>query len=160
LFWFASLLYPGKVNTFSGIYCPFVSLPLRIPCLIHMLISPLGCWFFGVWVFSPRFLLHVFLIGALWPLTFSVSIERCVVFPVIFIPLLFTFYLLLVYLSACSKWFILSHTFLFHSNFSSVCKSSLTIFQSTGLVLVNSFSFCLLWKFLISPSTRKDSFAG
>jgi hypothetical protein len=41
-----------------------------------------------------------------------------------------------------------------------ICKSPLSIFCSAGLVVVNSFSFFLLWKFLVSPLVRKYSFAG
>jgi hypothetical protein len=40
---FVSLLLPRKLNTSSCIYWPFVLLILRIPCLIHVLISSLGC---------------------------------------------------------------------------------------------------------------------
>jgi hypothetical protein len=39
VFWFASLLSPGKLNTSSCIYWPFVPLPLRIPCLWTQFIS-------------------------------------------------------------------------------------------------------------------------
>jgi hypothetical protein len=38
----ASLLKPGKLNTSSGIYWPFVLLSLITPFLIHVLISSLG----------------------------------------------------------------------------------------------------------------------
>jgi hypothetical protein len=34
-------------ETSSCIYWSLVPLPLRIPCLIHVPISSLGCWFFG-----------------------------------------------------------------------------------------------------------------
>jgi hypothetical protein len=43
---------------------------------------------------------------------------------------------------------------------SSICKSPLRTFCSAGLVAINSFSFSLLWKFLISLSLRKDNFVG
>jgi hypothetical protein len=75
-------------------------------------------------------------------------------FPVIFIPLLFTFTW-----PTWSKWFILESSFL-TLVYSSVCKSPLRIFCTASLVVMNSFSFSLLWKILISPSIRKGSFAG
>jgi hypothetical protein len=60
------------------------------------------CLFFSVrWVsykphmvgscFLTQFAILWLLIGALGPFTFSVSIERCLLFPVIFVPLLFSF---------------------------------------------------------------------
>jgi hypothetical protein len=96
------------------------------------------------------------LIGALRPFPFIVNIERCLLFPVIFVALLFSFYLFLVYWSACSKGFILSWVFLL-TVVSSICKNSSVVL---AFVAKNSFSFSLLWKFKISPSIREDSFAG
>jgi hypothetical protein len=40
-----------EIELSSSIYWPFLPLPLRIPCLTHMSISSMGCWFFGGWVF-------------------------------------------------------------------------------------------------------------
>jgi hypothetical protein len=93
------------------------------------------------------------LIGLLRPFTFSVNIERCLLFPVIFVSLLFT------RLLAQKGLFFLESSCLTLVS-SSVCKSPLSIFCSAGLVVANSFSFSLFWKVLIFPSIRKDSFAG
>jgi hypothetical protein len=43
-------------------YLLVICTSLRIPCLIHVPISSLGCWFFGGWVFwvSCRFWMLVF----------------------------------------------------------------------------------------------------
>jgi hypothetical protein len=43
---------------------------------------------------------------------------------------------------------------------SSVCRISLSIFCGAVLVVTNSFSFCLLWKFLIFSSIMNDRFTG
>jgi hypothetical protein len=101
------------------------------------------------------------LIGQLRPFTFGVDIERCLLFPVISIPLLVSFtYSLCAGWSACSKGlFFLESPYLSLIS-SSIFTSPLSIFCSAGLIVMNSFSFSLLWKVLISSLTRKDSFAG
>jgi hypothetical protein len=100
------------------------------------------------------------LIGALRPFTFSVNTERCLSFPAIFIPVLFSFaYSLFTGLLAQDGLFFLECS-CFTLVSSSICKSPLSIFCSTGLVATTSFSFSLLWKVLIPPWIRKDSFAG
>jgi hypothetical protein len=70
--WFASLLYPGKLNTSSCI----VPLPLRIPYLIHVPISSLECWLFGGWaVWVPcRFWILVPYQMSSWQRFFSHSV--------------------------------------------------------------------------------------
>jgi hypothetical protein len=86
------------------------------------------CLFFPVrWVshkqhmagscFLTQLAILYILIEALRSLTFSVSVERCMVFPVIYIPLWLTFYIFLVCWCAWSKRFILFCMFLSHSNF-------------------------------------------
>jgi hypothetical protein len=100
------------------------------------------------------------LIGTLRPFTFSVNIEKCPLFPVIFVSLLFSFtYSLFIGLLAQKGLFFLESTCLTLVS-SSICKSLLSIFCSAGLVVTNSFSFSLLWKVLVSLSIRKNSFSG
>jgi hypothetical protein len=90
---------------------------------------------------------------------FSVKFERWLLFPVLFVPLLFHFtYSFLTGLLAQKGLFFLEYSCLTLAS-PSICKSSSSIFCSAGLVVANSFSFSLLWKVLISPSFRKDSFA-
>jgi hypothetical protein len=72
--------------------------------------------------------------------------------------LLFTYSLFTSLLGQKELFFLASSCLTLIS--SSVCKSPLSIFFSTGLVVMDSFHFCLLWNVLISPSIRKDSFAG
>jgi hypothetical protein len=100
------------------------------------------------------------LIGALRPFTFSVNIERCLLFPTISFPLLFSFTYSLFTGLLAQKGILFLESFCFTLVSSSICKSPLSIFCSAGLVVTNSFSFFLLWKVLISPSIRKDSFSG
>jgi hypothetical protein len=67
--------------------------------------------------FLTQFFIPCHLIGALRPFTFSVNIERCLLFPVILVPLLFSFtYFLFIGLLA-QKGFIPSWVFLSHSSF-------------------------------------------
>jgi hypothetical protein len=102
--------------------------------------------------FLTQFAILCLLIASLIPFTFSDCLLLqsflllCLVLP---IP---------VYLSSCLKGFINYWIFLFCSSFF-YCKSPLSIFCSDGLVVINSFSFSLVWNVLISPSIRKDSFA-
>jgi hypothetical protein len=93
-------------------------------------------------------------LGALKLFTFSVNIERCLFFPVIFACLFSFTYSLFTGLLAQKDLFFLTLVS------SSICKGPLNIFYSAGLVVANSFSFSLLWKVLIFPLIRKDSFAG
>jgi hypothetical protein len=44
-------LITREENSSSCIFWLFMPIPLRIPCLIHVPISSLKCWFFGSWVF-------------------------------------------------------------------------------------------------------------
>jgi hypothetical protein len=81
-------------------------------------------------------------------------------FPVIFITLLFTFYLFLVYCSAWSKGLFLFASSCLILVSSSVCKSHLSILCSAALEVMNSFSFSLLWKVLNSHLIVKGSFIG
>jgi hypothetical protein len=109
--------------------------------------------------FFIQFAVLYLLTGALRPFIFSVSIESCLPFPVIFVSLLFDFtYSLFTGLLAQKCLFFLVSTCLTLAS-SSICKSPLSIFYSTGLVVTNSFSFSL-WKVLVSPSIKKDSFSG
>jgi hypothetical protein len=80
-------------------------------------------------------------------------------FPVTFIALLFSFTCSLFtgLLAQKGLFFLESSCF---TPFSSACKIPLGIFCSAGLVVMNSFSFSLLWKVLLSPSIREDGFAG
>jgi hypothetical protein len=129
------------------------------------------CLFFSVrWVsckqhivgscFLTQFAILCPLIGALMPFTFSVNIERCFLFPVILVSLLFSFtYSLFICLLAQKGLFFLE-SFCLTLVYSSICKSPLSIFCGAGLVITNCFIFSLLWKVIISPSIRKDSFAG
>jgi hypothetical protein len=41
---------PRQIEHFCIYLWPSVPFPLRIPCLIHVPMSSLGCWFFGSWV--------------------------------------------------------------------------------------------------------------
>jgi hypothetical protein len=114
-----------------------------------------------VWsCFLIQFSILCLLIGALRP--FSIWYQYWEV-PVVsshfYSPVVY-FYLFLLYWTSWSKEFILSWIFLSHSSFFSVFKSPLSIFCSAGLVVVNSFSFSLLWKILLSLSIMKDNFAG
>jgi hypothetical protein len=121
-----------------------------VSCKQHMVVS----------CFLTQFAILCLLIGALRPFTFSVNIERCLLFPVILVSLLFSFtYSLFICLLAQKCLFFLESSYLCLV-FSSVCKSPLSIFCSAGLVVTNSFSFSLLWKVWISPSIRKDGFSG
>jgi hypothetical protein len=104
-------------------------------------------------------ILHL-LIRALQPFSSSVNLERCLLFPFIFIPLLFRFTHSLFpgLLAQRGLFFLYSSRLSLVS--SSIYKSPLSIFCNAGLVVTNFFSISLLWKVLISPSIRKDSFAG
>jgi hypothetical protein len=100
----------------------------------------------------------MFLIGALRPFIFNVNIERCLLFSVTFISLLFSFtYFLLAGLLVQKDLFFCESSCLTLVS-SVVCKSSLSICYIVDLVVVNSLSFSLLWKALISPSIRKTRF--
>jgi hypothetical protein len=106
--------------------------------------------------FLTQFPIWCLLIGTF---TFNVNTERCLLFPVIFVSLLFSFtYSLLICLPAQMGLFFLESSCLTPVT-SSLCKSPLSIFCSAGFMVANSFSFSWLWKVLISPSIRKDSFA-
>jgi hypothetical protein len=96
------------------------------------------------------------LIGALRQFASSVSIERFLLFPVIFVSLFSFIYSLFTGLLAQKDWFFLESTYL--TLVSSKSTSPLSIFCSAGLIIANSFSLSLLWKVLISPSIRKDTF--
>jgi hypothetical protein len=111
----------------------------------------------GSFFFNPiAILCH--LIGALRPFTFSVNIERYLLFPVIFVSLLFSFtYSLFTGLFAQKGLFFLESSCLSLVS-SSIFKSLLSIFCSAVLVVKNPLVF-FLWKVLISPSIRKDHFA-
>jgi hypothetical protein len=99
------------------------------------------------------------LIGRLRPLIFSVNIKRCLLFLAIFIHLLISFtYSLFTGILAQKVLFFIKFSCLILLSFST-CKSPLSIFCSAGWVVVNSFSFYLLWKVLLSPSI-KNNFAG
>jgi hypothetical protein len=81
-------------------------------------------------------------------------------FPVIFVPLLFS-------LTSSLYTGLLAQKDLFFLESScltvvptSICKRLLGIFCDTGLVVTNSFSFSLFWKVLGYPSITKDCFAG
>jgi hypothetical protein len=39
-------------------------------------------------------------------------------------------------------------------------RISVSTFCNAGLVVINSFSLCFLWKFLVSPLILKDNFSG
>jgi hypothetical protein len=71
----------------------------------------------GSWFITQCVLLCIFS-GALRQLTFSINNEKCLLFPIFFISLLYIFYLFFIYWSACLKGFILSWVFLFLS----VCR--------------------------------------
>jgi hypothetical protein len=45
------VFYHQGVEHFFMCLLAILPLPLRIPCLIHVPISSLGCWFFWSWVF-------------------------------------------------------------------------------------------------------------
>jgi hypothetical protein len=121
----------------------------RVSCKQHLVGS----------CFLTQFVILSVLIGALRPFTFSVKIERCLYFPVIFVLLLFSCtYSLFTGLLAQKDLFFLEFSCLIVV--SSICKSPLSIFCNAVSVVTNSFSFFLLWKVLISPSFRKDSIAG
>jgi hypothetical protein len=92
--------------------------------------------------------------------TFSVNIEKYLLCPVISIHLLFslTYFLFTGLLAQKSLFFLESFCLILVSSF--ICKSPLSIFCNAGFVVANSFSFFLLWKFLVSPVVRKYSFAG
>jgi hypothetical protein len=112
----------------------------------------------GSW-FLIKFAVLCLLIGALRSFIFSVSIEKCLLFSVTFVSLLFSFtYSLLIGLLAQKGLFFLESICLILLS-SSLCKSPLSIFCSVILVVTNSFSYSL-WKFLVSPSIRKDVFVG
>jgi hypothetical protein len=75
--------------------------------------------------------------------------------PVIFISPLFSFtYSLFTDLLAQKDLFLLESSCLTIVS-SSICKSPLSIVCSVGLV-THSFSFSLLWKVLISPSSNSE----
>jgi hypothetical protein len=107
--------------------------------------------------FWTQFAILSLLIRVLRSFAFSINIERCLLFPLIFIPLLFCFTssLFICLLAQQGLFFLESSLTLV---LSSICKIPLSIFCIASLVLVNCFSFSL-WKVLISPSIRKDSFA-
>jgi hypothetical protein len=110
--------------------------------------------------FLIQFALLCLLTGALRPFTFSVNIEKCLLFPVIFVSLLFSFtYSLFIGLLVQKGLFFLESTCLTVVS-SSICISPLSIFCSAGMVVANFFSFSFLWKVLVSSSIMKDSFAG
>jgi hypothetical protein len=110
--------------------------------------------------FLIQFAILYLLIEVLRPFTFSVTIEKCLLFPVTFVSLLFSFtYSLFTGLLGQRGLFFLESACPALVS-SSICKTPLSIFCSAGLVVANSFSFSLLWKVLVSPSIRKDSFAG
>jgi hypothetical protein len=132
----------------ENLFLPFDS--KTVSCKQHML----------MYCFLIQFAILCLLIGVLRQFTFSANIERCLWFPVIFIPLLFTFtYSLFTGLLARNGLSFLESSYLtLVSSF--LCKSHLNIFCSAGLLVIHSLSFSLLRKVLISPSIRKDSFAG
>jgi hypothetical protein len=129
------------------------------------------CLCFSVWwvsckqhvvgsCFLTQFAILCILIGTLRWFKFSVKIERCLLFPVILVSLMFNFtYSLFVCLLAQKGLFFLESPYLTLVS-SSIYKSPLSISFNTGLVVTNSFSFSLLWEVLICPSIKKDSFAG
>jgi hypothetical protein len=80
-------------------------------------------------------------------------------FPVTLVPLLFSFtYSLFTGLLAQKGLFFLESSCLtLVSSF--IYISPLSILCSASLVVTNSFSFSLLWKVLLYPSVRKDTFA-
>jgi hypothetical protein len=95
-------------------------------------------------VFLIQFVILCLLIGSLKPFTFIINIERCLLFPVIFVSLLFSFtYSLFTDLLAQKCLFFLESTWITLVS-SSICKSPLSIFCSAGLVAINSISFSLL----------------
>jgi hypothetical protein len=109
--------------------------------------------------FLTQFAIVCLLIGALRPFTFHVNIERCLLLTVVPVSLLFSFsYSLFIGLLAQKGLFFLES--FCPTLISSICKNPLSIFYSAALVVTNSLNFSLLWKVLISPSIRKDSFAG
>jgi hypothetical protein len=116
-----------------------------VPCKQHK---------FGSYFFT-QFDILCLLIGALRPFTFNVNIERCLLFPMIFVSpfCTFTYSLVTILLGQKGLYFLESSCF-------TLVSSSVSIFCSAGLGVMNSFSFSLLWKVLIFPSIRKDSFAG
>jgi hypothetical protein len=84
------------------------------------------------------------LIGALKPFTFSVKIEKYLLFLVIFIPLLFSFtYSLFTGLLAQKGLFFVEASCLTLVS-SSICKNPLSIFCIAALVVANSFSLFFL----------------
>jgi hypothetical protein len=96
--------------------------------------------------FLIQFAILYLFIGALRPFTFSVGIERWLLFLVTFVSLLFSFtYFLFNGLLAQKGLFFLESTCLTQVS-SAVCKSPLSILCSAGLVVTNSFIFFLLWK--------------
>jgi hypothetical protein len=109
--------------------------------------------------FLTQFAVLCLLIGVLRPFTFIVNIETCLLFPVILVPLLFSFtYSLFSALLAQKGLFFLESSCLTLVS-SSTCESPLSVFCSSCFVVANSFNFSLLWKVLISPSIKKDCFA-
>jgi hypothetical protein len=85
--------------------------------------------------FLIQFVILCVLIGALRPFTFSVNIERYLLFPVIFLCLLFSFtHSLFIGMLAQKDLFFLESTCLTLVS-SSICKNPLSIFCSAGLVV-------------------------
>jgi hypothetical protein len=151
-----SCLYMGSI-CLENFFPPFDSKPgllffsVRwVSCKQHMVGS----------YFLTQFAILCLLIGVLRSITFSVNFDRCLLFPVSFVPLLFSFtYSLFICLLAQKALFFLESSCLTLVS-SSICKSPLSIFCSTDLVVTNSFSFSLLWQISVSTLIRKDSFAG
>jgi hypothetical protein len=116
----------GVIHLLGKLFLPFDSKPgfvsVRwVSCKQHI----------GGSCFVTQFAILCHLIGALRPLTFSVSIERCVLFPAIFITLMFTFPLVIVYLLLCLVKKVYSFLLFCLTLISSfVCKSPFSIFYS------------------------------
>jgi hypothetical protein len=98
-----------------------------------------------------------FLIRELRLLTFTVIIRRYVVILVGFV--VFDSSLLLICLSICLVKFTISHICMLVFTFLFLCRITIGIFCSTGLVVINCFSFCLSRKVFISLSIM-DTFVG
>jgi hypothetical protein len=113
---------------------------------------------YGGSCFLTQFAILYLFIRILRPFTFSVKMERCQLFPVIFIPLLFSFTYSLCTGLIAEKCLFFIESFCLTLDSPSVCERLLSIFCCARLVVTYSFSFYLLWKVLISPSIMKDSF--